>query len=80
MRRPLILLVDDEQLLIDALKSILKPRCEVVGSVTNGRSLLRAFDKLQPNSIVLDVDLPQLNGLDAGRQLKQKVLPLNSFT
>lgn len=73
MKRPRVLLADDHQMLVDALKSILEPRCEVVGSVTDGRSLLDVADKLRPDVIVLDIAMPQLNGLEAGRKLKQKM-------
>jgi DNA-binding NarL/FixJ family response regulator len=73
MRRPRVLLADDHQMLVDALRSVLEPKCEVVGSVTDGRSVLEAADKLRPDVIVLDIAMPQLNGLDAGRKLKQKM-------
>jgi DNA-binding NarL/FixJ family response regulator len=73
MKRPRVLLADDHQMLVDALKSVLEPRCEVVGSVTDGRSLLEAAERLQPDVIVLDIAMPQLNGLDAGRKLQQKM-------
>jgi DNA-binding NarL/FixJ family response regulator len=73
MKRPRVLLADDHQMLVDALKSVLEPRCEVVGSVTDGRSLLEAAERLQPDVIVVDIAMPQLNGLDAGRKLQQKM-------
>jgi DNA-binding NarL/FixJ family response regulator len=68
--RPRVLLADDHQMLVDALKGILEPRCEVVGAVGDGRELLKAAAKLQPDIIVLDIAMPQLNGLDAARHLK----------
>jgi DNA-binding NarL/FixJ family response regulator len=71
MRRPRVLLADDHQMLVDALKRVLEPRCEVVGTVNNGRALLEAASTLQPEVIVLDIAMPQLNGLDAARQLKR---------
>lgn len=73
MRRPRILLADDHQMLLDALKSILEPQCQVVGLVTDGRSLLEVAEKLRPDIIVLDIAMPRLNGLDAARKLKQKM-------
>jgi DNA-binding NarL/FixJ family response regulator len=70
MKRPRVLLADDHQMLADALKGVVEPRCEVVGIVSDGRALLEAAGRLQPDIVVLDIGMPQLNGLDAGRQLK----------
>ena len=58
-------------MLADALKRIIEPRCEVVGTVSDGRALLKAASALEPEIIVLDIAMPQLNGLDAARQLKR---------
>jgi DNA-binding NarL/FixJ family response regulator len=68
--RPRVLLADDHQMLLDALKRVVEPRCEVVGMVSDGRALLTAAAKLQPDIVVLDIAMPQLNGLDAARHLK----------
>jgi DNA-binding NarL/FixJ family response regulator len=69
--RARVLLADDHQMLLDALKVILEPRYEVVGTAKDGRVLLEAAANLQPEVIVLDIAMPQLNGLDAARRLKQ---------
>jgi DNA-binding NarL/FixJ family response regulator len=58
-------------MLVDALKGILEPRCDVVGTVGDGRALQEAAAKLQPDIIVLDIAMPRLNGLDAARYLKR---------
>ena len=42
MTRPRVLLADDHRMLADALKKVLEPRCEVVGTVSDGRALLEA--------------------------------------
>jgi DNA-binding NarL/FixJ family response regulator len=73
MRRPRVLLADDHQMLLDALKELLEPKYEVVGLVSDGRAVLKVAEKLRPDIIVIDIAMPQLNGLDAGRQLKQSM-------
>jgi DNA-binding NarL/FixJ family response regulator len=73
-RRPRVLLADDHTLLLDAFEKLLEPECDVVGSVGDGRALLAAAEQLRPDIIVLDISMPLLNGLDAGRQIK-KALP-----
>ena len=45
MTRPRVLLADDHRMLADALKKVLEPRCEVVGTVSDGRALLEAAGK-----------------------------------
>jgi len=73
MSRTRVLLADDHRMLTDALKNVLEPRFEVVGMVSDGRELLEAAAKLSPDVVVLDIAMPRLNGLDAGRQLKVKM-------
>jgi len=73
MTRPRVLLADDHILLLDAFRKLLEPECEVVGTVTDGRALLEIGPTLSPDIIVLDIAMPLLNGLDAGRQLRQRL-------
>ncbi len=69
--RPRVLLADDHQLFRDALRRMLEPSCEVVGSVGDGRALLTMAHQLHPDLILMDIAMPLLTGLNAGRQLKQ---------
>jgi DNA-binding NarL/FixJ family response regulator len=68
--RARILLADDHAILLEAFRALLEPEFEVVGTVTDGRALLREFARLNPDVVLVDVSMPLLNGLDAGRQLK----------
>ena len=70
MTRPRILLADDHAMLLEAFTALLKPEFDVAGTVTDGRMLVEAFGQLHPDVVVLDIAMPLLNGLDAGRQLK----------
>jgi DNA-binding NarL/FixJ family response regulator len=67
-----LLIADDHKLLAEACKSILEPEFEVVGIVTDGRSIVSAAAALKPDVIILDIAMPQLNGLDAADQIKHK--------
>jgi DNA-binding NarL/FixJ family response regulator len=70
MTRPRILMADDHAMLLDAFRAVLEPEFDVVGTVTDGRMLLEEFSRLHPDVVLLDIAMPLLNGLDAGRQLK----------
>jgi DNA-binding NarL/FixJ family response regulator len=70
MSRPRILLADDHVLLAQALEHLLQPEFDVVGTVADGRALLKAAGDLTPDVVVVDIGMPLLNGLDAGEQLK----------
>ncbi|MGH9462896.1 MAG: response regulator [Vicinamibacteria bacterium] len=69
--RPRVLLADDHTIVTEGLKSILDPEFELVGTAEDGRALLAAAEKLQPDVIVADITMPRLNGLDAVRALKK---------
>jgi len=68
--RSRILIADDHNLVAELCRKLLESEFEVVAVVADGRALVRAAAELKPDVIVLDVAMPILNGLDAGRQAK----------
>jgi DNA-binding NarL/FixJ family response regulator len=73
MKRPRILLADDHTMICAGFQKLLEPEYEVVGIVQDGRALLKAAVELKPDVVLVDVGMPLLNGLDAGRELKKMV-------
>jgi len=73
--RSRILIADDHNLVAELCKRLLETEFDVVGLVGDGRALVRAAGKLKPDVIIVDVAMPVLNGLDAGRRVKE-MLPL----
>ncbi len=73
MSKPRVLLADDHALVLEGFKKLLEEHCQVVGSVEDGRALLDAAKRLQPDIVVLDISMPKLNGLDAARRLRKMV-------
>ncbi|HET9386049.1 MAG TPA: response regulator transcription factor [Gemmatimonadales bacterium] len=71
--RPRVLLADDHALLLGAFEKLLAGECDVVGQASDGRALVAAAETLKPDLVVLDISMPLLNGLEAGRQIKQKL-------
>jgi DNA-binding NarL/FixJ family response regulator len=71
VRRPRILLADDHILLLDAFRKLLEPEFEIVGTVSDGHALIAEAPRVLPDLIVVDLGLPLLNGMDAGRKLKE---------
>jgi len=73
MPLPRVLLADDHALLLGAFEKLLATECDVVGQVSDGRALVAAAEELKPDVVILDISMPLLNGLEAGRQIKQRV-------
>jgi DNA-binding NarL/FixJ family response regulator len=73
MTRTRILLADDHTMICAGFQKLLEPEYEVVGSVGDGRALLKAAADLKPDLVLVDVGMPLLNGLDAGRELKKQL-------
>ena len=71
MKLPRVLLADDHALVLGAFEKLLAGECEVVGQASDGRELVAEAERLRPDVIVLDISMPLLNGLEAGRRIKQ---------
>lgn len=68
--RPRVLIADDHKLIAELCKGLLEKEFDVVGTVSNGRELVRVASELKPDVIVVDIAMPVLNGLDAAKQVK----------
>jgi DNA-binding NarL/FixJ family response regulator len=71
MTRPRVLMADDHRMVAEGLRGVLEPAYELVDIVADGRQLVEAAQHLQPDVIVADITMPQLNGLDAIVQLRR---------
>jgi DNA-binding NarL/FixJ family response regulator len=70
-RRLRVLVADDHPGVVRAVSRLLALNYDVAGSVGDGRGLLEAVQHLQPDVIVLDVNLSNIDGLKACRQVTQ---------
>jgi len=71
--RPRVVVADDHTLVAEACKKLLDAEYDVVATVGDGRTLVRAAAALKPQVIIVDISMPLLNGLDAGQQIKKLV-------
>jgi DNA-binding NarL/FixJ family response regulator len=64
-----VLLVDDHRILREGLRSCLKsvPNIEVVGEACNGEEAMMCIGKLQPQVVVMDINMPKMDGVTATR-------------
>jgi len=69
--RARILIADDHTLVAQLCQRLLESEFTIVGTVNNGRALLRAAAELKPDVIIADIAMPALNGLDAGGKAKK---------
>lgn len=73
MNRPRIVVADDQTLVAEGLRSILQSDYDVVGIVGNGLDLIQSVRALKPDVVIIDVSMRLLNGIDAGKQLRNLV-------
>lgn len=81
-----LLIADDHQIIIDGITSLLQnePEITLVGYVKNGKELLREGLQLQPEIILMDIGMPEMDGIAATRSVKEthpeiKILVLTTY-
>jgi len=77
-RRPRVLLADDHPLFLDGVRRLLENSYEVVGTAADGQALVLAAQQLRPDIIVVDISMPEMNGL-AAAQVIHKTVPSAKF-
>ena len=73
MDKTKILIVDDHRVVIEGIKSALEEHSEfeVVGEAPNGREAVKLSQSLRPDIVIMDISMPDLNGIDATLQIKK---------
>jgi DNA-binding NarL/FixJ family response regulator len=79
MNKLRILLAEDHETIRDGLKLLLNSQSdmEVVGEADNGRAALHLAEQFLPDVVVMDISMPELNGLQATKKLKEKCPRVN---
>ncbi len=73
MASPKIIIVDDNDLIRTLLRGILRAEeCEIIGEARNGTLALELIEKSKPDIVLLDVLMPEMDGLEALQNIKQQ--------
>jgi two-component system, NarL family, response regulator NreC len=70
-----ILIADDHQVMLEGIRVLIErqPEWKVCGLATNGREAIAQANALKPDIVVLDMTMPELNGLEAAIQIKRNL-------
>lgn len=68
-----ILLVDDNRAWVDSLALILRDQGHTVYTAYGGRRAIEIAEELEPEVVILDIEMPEVSGYEAARQLRRKL-------
>ena len=70
-----VFIVEDHTMVRSGIRALLEasPELNVVGEASNGREAVEQIQKLVPDLVLMDVAMPELNGIDAARQIHDAV-------
>jgi DNA-binding NarL/FixJ family response regulator len=68
-----LLLADDHALMLEGLMHLLAGEFDIVGTVPDGRTLVTEAERLKPDVVVLDIGMPEMNGIEAARRLNRSL-------
>ena len=73
MTKTKVLIVDDHRVVIEGIKSALSvsPDLEVIGEALTGHQAIKKAKSLKPDIVIMDISMPDLNGIDATLQIKK---------
>lgn len=70
MERARIVLADDHPGLLKCIQGMLADSFDIIGTASDGKTVLETATELNPDVLVLDISMPLMDGLEAARQLK----------
>lgn len=71
MSKARVLLADDHSLILQGVRQLLEGQYDVSGTAADGKGLVEAALRTAPDLVVLDINMPILNGVDAAREIKR---------
>ncbi|MBI1912958.1 MAG: response regulator [Deltaproteobacteria bacterium] len=66
-----VLLVDDEEIVTDVIREVLSPAVELLETATNGEEALAKIMEMDFDFILLDIEMPKMNGMELYRYVKE---------
>ena len=78
MDRPRLLIVEDHEIVIEALVKLLGRRYEIIGTLTDGRGVVEEVGRLRPDVLLLDLSIPHVSGLEVLQRLKARKIPFKA--
>ncbi len=82
MNKIKIIITDDHQMLVDGIKSLLKgeKKFEVIGVANNGRQALEIIEKIKPDVLLTDINMPEMNGVELTKEVRKKFPEIKIIT